>query len=108
MSLSDELLADFEDEGMNMDGSEKPGLPAISEEMETDELKDVVTDTSGNVRNVAKLYGSQRLNVVMKDIEDFSKRERGAVSGPVEMDPEYQVIVEANQMTVEIDDELSK
>ena len=31
-----------------------------------------------------------------------------AACGPVEADPEYQVIVEANNITVEIDNEVSK
>ena len=30
------------------------------------------------------------------------------VAGPVEADPEYQLIVEANNITVEIDNEISK
>lgn len=30
------------------------------------------------------------------------------VAGPVEADPEYKVIVEANNITVEIDNEISK
>ena len=30
------------------------------------------------------------------------------VAGPVELDPEYQLIVEANNLTVEIDNEISK
>lgn len=29
------------------------------------------------------------------------------VAGPVEADPEYQLIVEANNLTVEIDNEIS-
>jgi len=36
MSLSDELLADFEDEGMNVDGSEAPKLEPIEEMEEED------------------------------------------------------------------------
>lgn len=31
-----------------------------------------------------------------------------SVAGPVEADPEYQLIVEANNLTVEIDNEISK
>lgn len=31
-----------------------------------------------------------------------------SVAGPVEADPEYQLIVEANNITVEIDNEISK
>jgi len=30
------------------------------------------------------------------------------VSGPIEADPEYQLIVEANNITVEIDNEISE
>ena len=30
------------------------------------------------------------------------------VLGPVELDPEYQLIVQANNLTVEIDNEISK
>ena len=30
------------------------------------------------------------------------------VLGPVEMDPEYQLIVQANNLTAEIDNEISK
>lgn len=44
----------------------------------------------------------------MQNIEMFSRKDRSSVSGPVELDPEYQVIVEANQITVEIDNEISK
>ena len=31
-----------------------------------------------------------------------------SVTGPVEADPEYQLIVEANNITVEIDNEISR
>ena len=31
-----------------------------------------------------------------------------AVAGPLEADPEYQLIIEANNLTVEIDNEISK
>ena len=44
----------------------------------------------------------------MDKIEAFSARERtaGDVSGPVEADPEYQLIVEANNLAAELDDEI--
>lgn len=111
MSLSDELLADFEDEGMNVDGTESSkGLPTIHEEaascMELDEKSTEAVDYEKTVRSVAKLYGSKKLETVMSNISKFSEMKRGAVVGPVESDAEYQVIVEANQITVEITDEL--
>lgn len=109
MSLSDELLADFEEEGMNVDGSERTaGLATINEEMETDQnaTLEEQSGSKNSVKSVAKLYNSKRLKDVMSNISKFSKVQRGPVSGPVESDPEYQVIVEANEITVEITDEL--
>lgn len=105
MSLSDELLADFEDEGMNTDGTEaKPMLDTIEEEMET--ANEPNNYASKTVKDVAKLYSSSKLQNVMSNISEFSKTDRRSVAGPVELDPEYQVIVEANQITVEIDEEI--
>ena len=44
----------------------------------------------------------------MDKIEAFSARQRtaGDASGPVEADPEYQLIVEANNLAAELDDEI--
>lgn len=107
MSLSDELLADFEDEGMNIDGTEtRTALPTIKEEMDTEDIKPDITDESASVKSVARLFGSDQLNSVVQSIEMFSRKDRTSVSGPVELDPEYQVIVEANQITVEIENEI--
>ena len=111
MSLSDELLADFEDEGMNVDGTErKNALATIDEEMETEGGNETARSIGydQSVRSVAKLFDSKKLRDVMDNIATFSKKKRGSVSGPVELDPEYQVIVEANEITVEITDELGK
>lgn len=46
----------------------------------------------------------------MKQIDVFQSRQRKAedVLGPVESDPEYLLIVEANNLIVEIDDEICK
>lgn len=44
----------------------------------------------------------------MLQIEKYSKipRKSADIIGPVESDPEYQLIVEANNMAVDIDDEI--
>lgn len=46
----------------------------------------------------------------MHQIDIFQSRQRNAedVLGPVESDPEYLLIVEANNLIVEIDDEICK
>lgn len=44
----------------------------------------------------------------MNEIDNYSKKIRRAsdIVGPVESDPEYQLIVEANNLAVEIDNEI--
>ena len=109
MSLADELLADLEE--IDGDGDDRrigEGNDLEPEHgMETDEPDDKVV-TTGSVTTVAKLRDSDRLKNVLEKMEEFLQdpRSRESVLGPVEMDPEYLLIVEANNLTVEIDNEL--
>lgn len=101
MSLADELLADLEEIGE--DGNvELVDNDNIEEAMETSEVSD-----SKSVKYIAKLRDSKQLNDVLEKIQEFSQQPIGRMFGPVETDPEYQLIVEANNLTVEIDDEIS-
>lgn len=63
-----------------------------------------------SVKQLATLRGSERMVRVMSEIQRFqslpSSNNRSA--GPLEVDPEYQLIVEANNLAVEIDNEISK
>ena len=102
MYLADELLADLED--------------GVEEEFDNEEetvhdIEDVdmsVEDHGSSVRSVAKLRDSEDLKRIIDSIDTFSsKPKRDAVAGPVEADPEYKVIVDANNMTVEIDNEVN-
>lgn len=63
-----------------------------------------------SVRELAKLRDSEQLQKVVIQIEKYSKLPRRStdIVGPVESDPEYQLIVEANNMAVDIDDEIGK
>lgn len=57
---------------------------------------------------MAKLRDSEELKKIMFEIEKYSKvsRKSADIIGPVEADPEYQLIVEANNMAVDIDNEI--
>nr|CDS17969.1 U4:U6 small nuclear ribonucleoprotein Prp31 [Echinococcus granulosus] len=55
----------------------------------------------------AKLRNSEKLTNVMSQIDKFSRQEKRAkIVGPVEADPEYNCIVESNNLIVEIDNEI--
>ena len=63
------------------------------------------------MKDVAKLFRSARLKDAMDEIEKYSsskQHEKEDLQGPVEADPEYILIVEANNLAAQIDEELGK
>lgn len=106
MSLADELLADLEDAG----DLEEDQL--YQQDTHIQEVEDVIpleVDTKGkSVREIAKLRDSEELGHVMNEIKaKMLNPRKEEVTGPVEADPEYQLIVEANNLAVEIDNEIN-
>ncbi|KAF9324731.1 U4/U6 small nuclear ribonucleoprotein Prp31 [Podila minutissima] len=62
-----------------------------------------------HARDIAKLMDSEDMKGILKDITHFqalSASKGSDVSGMVEDDPEYQLIVKANTITVAIDNEI--
>ena len=67
-------------------------------------------NTTGSVRSIAKLLESEKLTSITTRIAHYqalSKAARTEPVGPVEQDPEYKLIVEANNVTVEVDSEVN-
>lgn len=106
MSLADELLADLEDAG---DLEEDQLYQHDARIQEVEDLIPLGVDTkSKSIRAIAKLRDSEELAHVMNEIKNKkSTRRKEEVTGPVEADPEYQLIVEANNLAVEIDNEIN-
>ncbi|KAM8794838.1 U4/U6 small nuclear ribonucleoprotein Prp31 [Eudromia elegans] len=109
MSLADELLADLEEaaeeeeEGGSSAGSEdEPPIEDVREEAPPELAAD-------SVKSIAKLWDSRMFADIMQKIEEYiGKQPKAAeVLGPVEAAPEYRVIVDANNLTVEIENELN-
>lgn len=110
MSLADELLADLEEQdqddikeqylesAMVLDINPNPTVVPMEEDIK-------IT----SIREIAKLRDSERLRNIMDQIDDYSTKPRKAedIVGPVEADPEYQLIVEANNVAVDIDNEIT-
>ena len=112
MSLAEELLADLEDdeeeiEAMDVEDSAGADEPDLSAENEL--IISIKNSAELNIRDVAKLYHSNRLKDVLSRIKAFSGKPRKAeeLQGPVEADPEYILIVEANNLAAEIDQEIT-
>lgn len=112
MSLADELLADLEEndrEDETMDQEEESEVPE-----EKPDIKDVMMEYSTtqitSVRELCKLRDSHKLADIMSQIESYGCKIRKAIEiiGPVEADPEYQLIVEANNLAQDVDNEIGK
>lgn len=113
MSLADELLADLEE-------NDQDDLEEAMEAIENAELKEekphveeipMEQDTTQitSVRELCKLRDSEHLASILKQIADYVKKHRknSDIVGPVETDPEYQLIVEANNTAADIDTEIT-
>ena len=111
MSLADELLADLEENDQDDldDGLDPEEEPEIKEEKP--DIKDLlVQDTTqiNSVRELCKLRDSRKLRSILDQIEQYVKKGRKNfdIIGRVELDPEYQLIVEANNIAADIDEEI--
>lgn len=112
MSLADELLADLEEN--DQDDLEKliDSTDHIKTEIKEENEIPMEVDTTQilSIRQLAKLRDSDNLKNIMKQIERYNGRIRKAeeIIGPVESDPEYQLIVEANNIAADVDTEIGK
>ncbi|XP_069598645.1 U4/U6 small nuclear ribonucleoprotein Prp31 [Ranitomeya imitator] len=107
MSLADELLADLEEaadeeEDNLIDEDDLDTIEEVQEEMQVDV-------NAESVKSIAKLWDSRQFSDILDKIDEYVKRQPKAseVMGPVEAAPEYKVIVDANNLTVEIENELN-
>lgn len=100
MSLVDEFLVDLE----QMDGDQNISNDLTENISSIDNLPD-----KNNVHSIAKLKDSILLQEILKKIDFHTKHQRKSstdIQGPIEHDPEYLLIVNANNLSVEIDNEI--
>jgi len=123
MSLAEELLADLEDSededqveeaetggDVNLDVAAASGIGAPDVEMELATEPTVAATAAGqSLKQVAKLFTSAKLKGTVEKIREFSGKEATSsnFAGPVETHPEYLVLVDANNLAAEIDEEIS-
>lgn len=106
MSLADELLADLDEIGERAnDADEGQDEAAVLEAMEG--LDDVSQDPNQSIRALARLADSEPLAEMLKSIQHYLDHPNDQVLGPIEADPEYQLIVDSNNMLVEVDNEIN-
>ncbi|EDQ92511.1 uncharacterized protein MONBRDRAFT_35569 [Monosiga brevicollis MX1] len=115
MSLHDQLLADLddlEDEEDDLEETEE-GEAGVEGEDEDDEVQeqdamevDLQQLKDDSVKSIAKLAEGAQLRRILERIDHYQSMPERTIVGPVEEDEEYKLIVEANNITAEIDNEI--
>merc|ERR1712183_472365 len=111
MSLADELVADLEDgglEGINQIETNGVAVDGIDDhdddDMDIDFDKQGETDSKG-IQSVARLVCSSHFQYVMNGIDKYQSDNNISV-GVSDADPQYKLIVDANNLAMEIDNEI--
>lgn len=106
MSLADELLADLEEDGEDLDG-------IVDEDMKEGALEEVdeaipSISTYDKVGAVAKLFSTQSYKDLVATMETHLKMEEiPPVGSLLEADPQYKLIVQLSELAAEIDQEIN-
>ncbi|ETW84547.1 hypothetical protein HETIRDRAFT_473222 [Heterobasidion irregulare TC 32-1] len=107
MSEGDEEGGEGGDEkqagGLVLEGGVKP-----AEELDAEEVQRMELGGIDDVTKVAKLEGSKRMADILKEIEKYQAQPSPAeqMALPAHSNPEYNVIVQANNLSVDVDNEI--
>ncbi|KAJ3713620.1 Nop domain-containing protein [Lentinula raphanica] len=90
-------------EGMILAGGIRP-----AEELDAEDVQAMDLGGIADVSKIAKLEGSKKMLEILKDIERYQAKPSSAESMalPAHMNPEYNVIVQANNLSVDVDNEI--
>jgi U4/U6 small nuclear ribonucleoprotein PRP31 len=121
MSLADELLNDLlssdeedskddlpiieEEEDDEADGTDPMVLDGPDEEHD---LSKIIIKELSDVKKLARLVSSETMDSVLRRIDEYGTipSSSGVRLGNVEDDPEYRLVVEANTLSAELDQEI--
>ncbi|KAI9146264.1 U4/U6 small nuclear ribonucleoprotein Prp31-like protein [Paraphysoderma sedebokerense] len=80
----------------------------VQEKIKREEAINKLLKSSDDLVNVARVANSKLFKELMKKIDDFKKQNRDwtAIIGPVEEDPEYKVIVQANNIVPDVESDI--
>lgn len=113
-TLADEFLADLgEDDEIEMTEAQEHGEAPVKSHHQLQNTGMDLVDKAleiDDIHKVAKLRASHRLRSIMQRIDEFSTEKHsslGKESGALEDHPEYELIVEATNITLELGEEIS-
>lgn len=89
--------------GLVLEGGMKP-----ADELDAEDVQQMNLGGIQDVDSVAKLEGSKRMADILKEIEKYQANPSTpeAMSLPAHLNPEYTLIVQANNLSVDVDNEI--
>ncbi|KAK2466357.1 hypothetical protein APHAL10511_001999 [Amanita phalloides] len=101
--MSDTESANEHAPGLVLEGGVKP-----AEELDAEDVQRMELGAVDDVSKVARLDGSKRMMDTLRDIERYQAKPTSAESMalPAHMNPEYNLIVQANNLSVDVDNEI--
>lgn len=89
--------------GLVLEGGMKP-----ADELDAEDVQRMDLGRFEDVDSVAKLEGSKRMTDILKEIEKYQANPSTpeAMSLPAHLNPEYTLIVQANNLSVDVDNEI--
>ncbi|KAI5894033.1 Nop domain-containing protein [Schizophyllum commune H4-8] len=106
--MSDEEGGEGQEESQEDPGFVPTGGVRPAEEFDAEDVQAMELLGVADVTKIAKLEGSKRMNDILKDIEKYQENPSTMqqMSLPAHLNPEYNVIVQANNLSVEVDNDI--
>ncbi|TFK55845.1 Nop domain-containing protein [Heliocybe sulcata] len=85
-----------------------PGGMKPADELDAEDVQQMELGGIDDVSKIAKLEGSKRMKDILKEIEKYQNAPSSAasLSVPAHENPEYNLIVQANNLSVDVDNEI--
>ncbi|EPQ28795.1 uncharacterized protein PFL1_03598 [Pseudozyma flocculosa PF-1] len=77
-----------------------------AEELDEDEVENIDMTKLDHVHKVARLMSSGKIDGILKQIDHFMALPEPDIAGVLEESPEYELIVKANNLAVDVDNEV--
>ncbi|KAL9712799.1 U4/U6-U5 snRNP complex subunit prp31 [Leucoagaricus gongylophorus] len=103
MLEGEEEEVDESEAGLVLEGGVKP-----ADELDAEDVQQMELGSIDDIGKIAKLEGSKRMMDVLKEIERYRENPSSAAQMvlPAHSNPEYNVIVQANNLSVDVDNEI--
>ncbi|KAK7061576.1 Nop domain-containing protein [Favolaschia claudopus] len=106
--MSDEEGAEAEEGQQEIGGLVLPGGIKPADELDVEDVQQMELSGIEDVSKIAKLDGSKRMADILQEIEKYQANPTTAATMllPAHLNPEYTLIVQANNLSVDVDNEI--